>query len=85
MEPIMHTLLMGLQIGIFWKTVWQDLPEFEHKHIHSHSNIAPGYILNRNLCTGTTKGMNMKALIIHHRSKLEKEQMFINSRMDKAE
>lgn len=29
--------------------------------------------------------MNMKALIIHHRSKQEKEQMSINSRMDKAE
>ena len=27
-----------------WKTVWQDLPEVEHKHIYSHSNSSPGYM-----------------------------------------
>lgn len=37
------------------KTVGQDLPEFELKHIHSHSNIAPGYILNRIYVQGQQK------------------------------
>lgn len=72
-------------IGILWKTVWQDLPEVERKHIHSQSNSTLGYTLNRNAGTGTPKDTNMKIhlIIIHHSSKQEKGQMFINSRMDK--
>lgn len=73
---------MGLKTVIFWKTIWQDLPEAEHKHIHSRRYSTPGYMLCRNACTGIPGDMNMKVpiTVTQHSSIKENGQMF-NSRM----